>query len=86
MVMQPLHLQRAEQRFAAGIDPAVAKRWKGDRISEDYTRLAASWRAQNPLWAAAHVAREKLKPEEIADMEREMVASSTILSAGYEAA
>lgn len=67
-------------------DPAVAKRWKGDRISEDYTRLAASWRAQNPLWAAAHLTREKLKPEEIADMEREMVASSTILSAGYEAA
>jgi hypothetical protein len=67
-------------------DPAVAKRWKGGRISEDYTRLAASWRAQNPLWAAAHLKREKLKPEEIADMEREMVASSTILSVGYEAA
>ena len=65
-------------------DPEVAKRWKGDRISEDYTRLAASWRAQNPLWAAAHLTREKLKPEEIADMERETVASSTILSVGYE--
>ena len=67
-------------------DPAVAKRWKGERIIEDYTRLAASWRAQNSLWAAARYTREKLKPEEIADMEREMVASSTILSAGYETA
>ena len=65
-------------------DPAVAKNWKGARISEDYSRLAAAWRAQNPLWAAARLKLEKLKPEEIADMEREMVASSTILSVGYE--
>lgn len=67
-------------------DPVVAKRWKGEHISEDYSRLAASWRAQNPLWAATRLKREKLTPKEIEEMERELVASSTILSAGYEAA
>lgn len=67
-------------------DPAVALRWKSERISDDYGRLAASWRAQNSLWAAARVKRDKLDTEEVAVMEREMVASSTILSAGYEVA
>ncbi len=65
-------------------DPAVAKRWRDERVSEDYSRLAASWRAQNTLWAATRAKRDKLNPEEIADMEREMVSSSTIISAGYE--
>lgn len=74
----------SEEHRPQSEDPAVAKRWKSERISEDYTRLAASWRAQNPLWATAHLKREKLKLEEIADMEREMVASSTILSVGNE--
>ena len=76
----------SEEHRPQSEDPAVAKRWKGQRISEDYTRLAASWRAQNPLWAATHLKREQLNPKEIADMEREMVASSTILSVGYEVA
>lgn len=67
-------------------DPAVAKRWKCEHISEDYSRLAAAWRAQNPLWAAVRLKREQINPEEIANMEREMVASSTILSVGYDSA
>jgi hypothetical protein len=67
-------------------DPAVAERWKANYISENYARLAASWRAQNPLWAAAHLTRKNFKPEEITNMEREAVASSTVLSAGYDAA
>ena len=66
-------------------DPVVAKRWKSSPISDDYSRLAASWRAQNPLWTAIHVKREKLKPQEVVDMERELVTSSTIVSAGYAA-
>lgn len=76
----------SEEHRPQSEDPAVAKRWKGQRIGEDYKRLAASWRAQNPLWAAARIKLEKLKPDEIEAMEREMVASSTILSAGYESA
>jgi DNA helicase HerA-like ATPase len=65
-------------------DPVVSIRWRADKVSADYTRLAASWRAQNPLWAATHPQREKLESEEISRMERETVASSTILSVGYD--
>lgn len=67
-------------------DPEVANRWKDIRVGEDYSRLAASWRAQNPLWANARVARDKIMTGKIEDMEREMVASSTILSIGYDSA
>jgi uncharacterized protein len=67
-------------------DPAVAKRWQNPRIAENYSRIAASWRAQNPLWAAIRPDRKNLPPEEIKQMEREAVASSTILSIGYESA
>jgi hypothetical protein len=65
-------------------DPAVAVRWRADRVGSDFNRLAASWRAQDPLWAAAHLARQNLKSEEVEAMEREMVASSTVLSVGYD--
>jgi len=65
-------------------DPAVAKRWQNPRITENYNRIAASWRAQNPLWAAIRPNRTNLPAEEIMQMERESVASSTVLSIGYE--
>lgn len=66
-------------------DPEVAKHWRQSRISEDYERVAASWRSQNPRWAAIRPVRHKLSNEEIKQMERETVASSTILSIGYDA-
>jgi uncharacterized protein len=65
-------------------DPAVSGQWQRDRITDNYVRLAASWRAQNPLWAAARVARNQFSEEEVAKMEREAVSSSTIVSAGYD--
>ncbi len=66
-------------------DPEVSKNWQKERIPEDYDRLAASWRAQNPRWNVIRPERSKLPNEEIEKMEREMVSSSTILSVGYEA-
>lgn len=67
-------------------DPAVSRRWKSAHIDEDYSRLAAAWRAQNPLWTAVYTNREKLQPEEIEVMEKELVSSSTIVSIGYDTA
>jgi len=75
-----------EQHRPNSEDPAVAKRWQNPRIAESYDRVVASWRAQNPRWAVTRPARTQLSPEEIENMEREMVASSTILSIGYESA
>lgn len=65
-------------------DPAISKRWQGSRILESYERVAASWRAQNPIWTTLRVLRTPLSHEEIKVMEREMVDSSTVLSIGYE--
>lgn len=65
-------------------DPDVAKQWRNTRILENYTRVSASWRAQNPLWSAARVGRTNLSAEEIENMEREMVASSNVVSIGYD--
>ena len=65
-------------------DPAVAKRWQGDRLPESYERVAAAWRAQNPTWTTLRVLRTQLTQEEIDSMDRETVASSTVLSIGYE--
>ena len=65
-------------------DPAVAKRWQGDRLPESYERVAAAWRAQNPTWTTLRVLRTPLTQEEIDSMDRETVASSTVLSIGYE--
>lgn len=67
-------------------DPAVSKRWQSARLPENYERVASSWRAQNPIWTTLRVLRTPLKQEEIENMEREMVDSSTILSIGYEPA
>jgi hypothetical protein len=66
-------------------DPRVAERWKIPPVSEDYERMAASWRAQNPLWAAVRVKRTKIEMQEMSAMERESVSSSTVASVGYAA-
>lgn len=65
-------------------DPVVAKRWQSGKLPEDYERVAASWRAQNPTWTALRVLRIPLTQEEIEAMDRELVESSTVLSIGYE--
>lgn len=65
-------------------DPLVAKRWSSARIPENYDRVAASWRSQNPKWTYLRVIVNRLPPEEIEQMERESVASSTVVSIGYE--
>lgn len=67
-------------------DPEVSKQWQFSRITADYKNIAASWRAQNTLWTKTRVNRKELAKEEIEKMEREMVASSTILSIGYDPA
>ncbi|HUZ30878.1 MAG TPA: helicase HerA-like domain-containing protein [Xanthobacteraceae bacterium] len=75
----------AEDHRPNSEDPDVAKNWGMTKTPESYERLVASWRSQNPRWVKAFVARSKLPTEEIALMERDLVASSTILSIGYEA-
>lgn len=74
-----------EQHRPNSEDPAVAKRWQNSRIAESYVRVAASWRAQNPLWTEVSVIGKKLSPEEIERMERETVSSQAIQSVGYDA-
>lgn len=39
-------------------DPQVSVEWERDRISENYGRVAASWRAQSPRFAAVRPKRE----------------------------
>lgn len=65
-------------------DPAVAKRWQVTRLPESYERVAAAWRAQNPIWTTLRVLRTALPQQEIENMDRETVASSTVISIGYE--
>ena len=65
-------------------DPEVSKQWCKERVVEDYDRVAASWRSQNPRWAKMRPTRARLKNEEIEQMERELVSSSTIISIGYD--
>ncbi len=67
-------------------DPEVAERWRIPRMPEEYSRIAASWRSQNPRWASLRPTRTALPSEEIEAMEREFVSSSTIVSVGYDAA
>lgn len=75
-----------EQHRPNSEDPPVAKHWQNPRKAENYDRVAASWRAQNPLWASIRPVRTTLPAEEIEKMEREMVESSTVLSIGYDPA
>lgn len=73
-----------EQHRPNSEDPPVARHWQNPRKVENYDRVAASWRAQNPLWASMHPVRTTLPQEEIEKMEREMVESETLLSVGYD--
>jgi DNA segregation ATPase FtsK/SpoIIIE-like protein len=76
----------SEENRPSSEDPDVSEHWAMPRIEEDYERVAASWRAQNPRWAANRPQRSNLTDEEIKSMERELVSSSNIASIGYDAA
>lgn len=65
-------------------DPDVSKRWHQARTEENYERVVAAWRSQNPRWAAVRPQRANLSREEIDRMNREPVASSSIVSIGYD--
>ncbi|MDQ8183840.1 helicase HerA-like domain-containing protein [Pelagicoccus sp. SDUM812005] len=66
-------------------DPEVAKAWMADRRRENYDHLAASWRAQNPRWAANRIPRTPIPQHQIEAMERAAVTSSNVVSLGYDA-
>lgn len=66
-------------------DPEVAQAWAAGRRLEDYDRLAASWRAQNPRLAAIRVPRSLSPTNHTEDMKREPVSSSNVVSVGYDA-
>jgi hypothetical protein len=74
----------SEENRPNSVDPQVTKHWLQPRLAENYGRLAASWRSQNPRWAAVRPKRTKLPTEEIEKMERIPVESSTIISIGYD--
>jgi len=74
----------AEEDRPNSEDPEVSRYWRLPGLPESYERVAASWRSQNPRWAALHPQRTRLPPEEITEMERELVSSSTIVSVGYD--
>jgi len=73
-----------EKNRPSSEDPAVSRQWQSEKLPECYERVAASWRAQNPVWTTLRVLRISLNQEEIERMDREMVESSTVLSIGYE--
>jgi hypothetical protein len=76
-------LPSEEHRPNSG-DPEVAKHWLLSRLAESYDRVAASWRSQNPRWTTVRPQRTKLPENEVTQMEREPVESSTIVSIGYD--
>lgn len=67
-------------------DPEVARAWASARRPENYDRLAASWRGQNPRWAAMRVSRTPISQDQRVVMQREPVTSSSVVSLGYDAA
>ncbi|WP_428563602.1 MAG: helicase HerA domain-containing protein [Solidesulfovibrio sp. DCME] len=75
----------AEEHRPNSEDPEVSKRWQTPLPKEDYARVAASWRSQNPRWAAIRPERAPLPDKEMKLMEREFVESSSIMSIGYDA-
>ena len=66
-------------------DPQVTEAWKAARRPESYKRLAASWRAQNPRWAANLISRKPISEIKTEAMEREPVTSTNVVSLGYDA-
>lgn len=67
-------------------DPEVSKRWHQARTAENYERIVAAWRSQNPRWTKFRPQRTNLSREEVIAMNREPVGSSSIVSIGYDAA
>jgi uncharacterized protein len=65
-------------------DPEVSRYWQLAVPPENYHRVAASWRSQNPRWASVRIPRILLPYEEINKMERTLVSSSTVESIGYD--
>lgn len=76
-------LPSEEHRPNSG-DPEVAKHWLQSRLAESYNRIAASWRSQNPRWTAVRPQRTNLPDDEVTQMERGLVESSTIVSIGFD--
>lgn len=74
----------SEEHRPSSEDPEVSINWAKPRMKEDYTRITASWRSQNPRWAFLRPPREKVSEEETKKMERELVSSSNIISIGYD--
>lgn len=65
-------------------DPAVAGAWKSKRRTENYERIAAAWRAQDPAWTAVRPPRTRITDDEDLQMERDAIESSALASVGYE--
>jgi hypothetical protein len=66
-------------------DPEVSQNWLKSRLAENYDRIVASWRSQNPRWASIRPHRVPLT-EEKQKMERQLVESAAVVSVGYEEA
>jgi uncharacterized protein len=47
-----VNLPPDDERPSSG-DPKIAQAWAKDREAEDYVRLSAAWRSQNPKWPSA---------------------------------
>ena len=69
-------------------DPGVGRQWARERLSEDYGRVVASWRAQLPRHARSRATRTPVRDAPVSDgeekVEREAVASTSIVSVGYD--
>jgi hypothetical protein len=76
----------AEENRPNSEDPEVSRHWRLAALPENYERIAASWRSQNPRWTSVRPPRTPLAAEEISKMNREPVSSSTVASIGYDAA
>lgn len=66
-------------------DPPVSENWHKSRCVEDYERVSASWRSQNPLWTKCRVDREPVTDNGEPLMDRTPVDSTNVSSIGYEA-
>jgi hypothetical protein len=74
----------AEENRPNSEDPLVSASWLKGRILEDYGRVIASWRSQNPRWARVRPHRTELQTQKEESVERLPVESSTAVSVGYD--
>jgi DNA helicase HerA-like ATPase len=65
-------------------DPPVAKNWLRNRLPEDYDRVVASWRSQNPRWASVRPPRTPVLEGGQQQMERKQIESKAAISVGYD--